>query len=71
MTYKPGEPNTDLDKAKPFWEEVPDRTPPKYEPPENKIQPPFWDEPTKRAGSISLAFILFVVIVIGAASLWL
>jgi hypothetical protein len=71
MNYKPNEPNTEIGQAKPFWEEVPDRPPPKYEPPKSEIQPPFWDEKSKPVQSMSTAFILIILIVIGAASLWL
>ena len=72
MTYKPGEPNTELDKAKPFWEDVPDQKPPGYKPPENELQKPFWDEkPKEPRKPITFAVLLFILISIGAASLWL
>jgi hypothetical protein len=71
MTYKPGKPNDDIGRAKPFWEEVPDKAPPKYEPPKNELQKPFWDEKTEPRKPIAFAALLFILIAIGAASLWL
>jgi hypothetical protein len=71
MTYKPGKPNTDIGEAKPFWEEVPDKKPPPYKPPENELQKPFWEDKTKPRKPIAFAALLFIVIAIGAASLWL
>jgi hypothetical protein len=72
MTYKPGDPNTEIGNAKPFWEEVPDAPPPKYTPPEQELQKPFWDEkPGPPRKPVAFAALLFILIAIGAASLWL
>lgn len=70
MTYKPREPNKDIGRAKPFWEEVPDGPPPKYEAPENPLQKPFWEKGGKPI-SLSTAMIWFILITFGAAALWL
>jgi hypothetical protein len=71
MTYKPGDPNTEIGKAKPFWEEVPDAPPPEYTPPDPGLQKPFWDEKPRERKPVAMAAILFILIAIGAASLWL
>jgi hypothetical protein len=73
MKYKPGKPNDDLSRAKPFWEEVPDRPPPKYEPPKSDIQPPFWEHVTStmEKRSLSTSLVLFMLILLGVMSLWL
>lgn len=73
MTYKPGDPNDDIGRAKPFWEEVPDTPPPKYDPPKNDLQPPFWDEVSRtlERRAMSTSLVLLLLIVLGALSLWL